>query len=273
MGNVKPFVKWVGGKTQLLPVIHEMMPKDYNRYYEPFVGGGALFFDLQPEDAVINDINPSLINTYRQLRADATLVNHHLRLLDEAIAHEGEAYFYDVRTLFNEKMKKREMDSQLAAIFIFLSKHSFNGLFRQNSRGEYNSPSNHETGPSTPEEILLADGEVLRGKTVLCGDFEQAVRDANRNDFVFIDSPYAPLKATSFDKYTATGFAKEEHERLACVFRDLDGRGCQCMLTNHNTKFIRSLYDGFNMREVSVRRSINSDGAHRHGKEIIITNY
>ena len=273
MRNVKPFVKWVGGKTQLLSVIHEMMPKDYNRYYEPFVGGGALFFDLQPEDAVINDINPSLINTYRQLRADAALVNHHLRLLDEAIAHEGEAYFYDVRTLFNEKMKKREMDSQLAAIFIFLSKHSFNGLFRQNSKGEYNSPSNHETGPSTPEEILLADGEVLRGKTVLCGDFEQAVRDADRNDFVFIDSPYAPLKATSFDKYTATGFAKEEHERLACVFRDLNSRGCQCMLTNHNTEFIRSLYDGFNMREVSVRRSINSDGAHRHGKEIIITNY
>lgn len=142
MGNVKPFVKWVGGKTQMLPVIHEMMPKDYNRYYEPFVGGGALFFDLQPEDAVINDINPSLINTYRQLRADAALVNHHLRLLDEAIAHEGEAYFYDVRTLFNEKLKKREMDSQLAAIFIFLSKHSFNGLFRQNSKGEYNSASN-----------------------------------------------------------------------------------------------------------------------------------
>lgn len=273
MSNVKPFVKWVGGKTQLLPVIHEMMPKTYNRYFEPFVGGGALFFDLQPKEAIINDVNPSLINAYRQLRADAALVNQQLRLLDETIAHEGEAYFYDVRTLFNKKLKREEMDAQLAAIFIFLSKHSFNGLFRQNNKGEYNSPSNHYTGSSTSEEILLADGKTLRGRTILCVDFEIAVRDASRGDFVFIDSPYAPLKATCFDKYTAVGFTKEDHKRVARVFHNLDKRGCLCMLTNHNTEFIRSLYEGFNMREVSVRRAINSDGAHRHGKEIIITNY
>ena len=273
MENVKPFVKWAGGKTQLLPVIREMMPDRYDRYFEPFVGGGALFFDLMPERASINDINPSLVNTYRQLRDNAKLVNYQLRLLDDKISRIGEMYFYDVRRVFNEKLKKGEYDSQLAAIFIFLSKHSFNGLFRQNSKGEYNTPSNHETGPSTPEGILLADGEALKGADILCGDFEDAVRDAGEGDFVFIDSPYAPLKATSFDKYTAAGFAREEHERLSRVFRDLDRRGCRCMLTNHNTEFIRRLYDGFSMCEVSVRRSINSDGAHRHGKEIIITNY
>ena len=273
MKNVKPFVKWVGGKTQLLPTIREMMPTTFERYYEPFVGGGALFFDLKPSHAVINDINRSLITTYKQLRVNASLVNDQLRLLDESIAEMGEQYFYDVRKIFNEKMKKEEYDSQLAAIFIFLSKHSFNGLYRQNSHGEYNSPSNHMTGPSTPEEILIADSNVLKDTDILCMDFEEALESASHDDFVFLDSPYAPLNATSFDKYTASGFSKEDHERLARVFRDLDVRGCHCMLTNHNTDFIRTLYHDFNMREVSVRRAINSDGAHRRGKEVNITNY
>ena len=108
MKNVKPFVKWVGGKTQLLPTIREMMPTTFERYYEPFVGGGALFFDLKPSHAVINDINRSLITTYKQLRVNASLVNDQLRLLDESIAEMGEQYFYDVRKIFNEKMKKEE---------------------------------------------------------------------------------------------------------------------------------------------------------------------
>ncbi len=272
MNTVKPFVKWLGGKTQLLPTIREIMPANYRRYFEPFVGGGALFFDLRPADAVINDINPALINTYQQLKKNAVLVNQQLRLLDEAISDLGEPYFYEVRSLFNEKMKRKEYDSQLAAIFIFLSKHSFNGLYRQNRRGEYNSPSNHQTGPSTPEEILVADGNVLRETEILCKDFEEALETASCDDFVFLDSPYVPLKETTFDRYTANGFSTEDHERLAHVFRDLDQRGCHCMLTNHNTDFIHSLYHDFHIREVSVRRAINSDGAHRRGTEVIITN-
>lgn len=273
MNYVKPFVKWVGGKTQLLPTIREMMPPNFHRYFEPFVGGGALFFDLRPRRAVINDINLALITTYKQLRMNANLVNVQLRLLDESIAEMGEPYFYEIRKIFNAKMKKDEYDSQLAAIFIFLSKHSFNGLYRQNKHGEYNSPSNHEIGPSTPKEILFADSGVLKNVEILCTDFEEALESAGRDDFVFLDSPYVPLNTTSFDKYTASGFSKENHERLARVFRDLDARGCHCMLTNHNTDFIRQLYHDFNWKEVSVRRAINSDGAHRRGKEIIITNY
>ena len=170
-------------------------------------------------------------------------------------------------------VRKGEYDSQLAAIFIFLSKHSFNGLFRQNSKGEYNTPSNHWTGRSTPESVLLADSEALKEADILCGDFEDAVRDAGKGDFVFFDSPYAPLKTTSFDKYMAAGFPKEEHERLACVFRNLDKRGCYCMLTNHDTPLVRNLYKGFRMRTVPARRSISADGQKRMGSELIITNY
>ena len=273
MEKAKPFVKWVGGKTQLLPVIHEMMPEYYNNYFEPFVGGGALFFSVQPAHAVINDANLSLINTYRQLRDEAALVNHQLCLLDDRISVVGEPYFYDVRKVFNEKREKGEYDSQLAAIFIFLSKHSFNGLFRENSKGEYNSPSNHWTGRSTPESVLLADSKTLKETEILCGDFEDAVHDAGKGDFAFLDSPYAPLKATSFDKYMAAGFPKEQHERLANVFRDLDRRGCRCMLTNHDTPFIRDLYRGFRMRTVPARRSISADGQKRKGTELIVTNY
>lgn len=273
MEKAKPFVKWAGGKTQLLPVIHEMIPEYYNNYFEPFVGGGALFFSVQPVHAVINDTNPSLINAYRQLREDAALVNHQLRLLDDNISRIGEPYFYDARREFNEKSKKGEYDPRLAAIFIFLSKHSFNGLYRENAKGEYNAPSNHWTGASTPEEILLADSEALRGADIRCGDFEDAVRDAGKGDFVFLDSPYAPLKETSFDKYTAKGFPKEEHERLSRVFRDLDRRGCSCMLTNHDTPFVRALYEGFRMKTVPARRSINADGKNRKGTELIVTNY
>lgn len=273
MEKAKPFVKWAGGKTQLLPVIQEMMPEHFGNYFEPFLGGGALFFSVRPSRSVINDVNPSLVNAYRQLREDAELVNYQLRLLDDKIAIVGEPYFYDVRKMFNEKREKGEYDSQLAAIFIFLSKHSFNGLFRENSKGEYNSPSNHWTGRSTPESILLADSKALKETEILCGDFEDAVRDAGKDDFVFFDSPYAPLKATSFDKYMAAGFPKEQHERLASVFRDLDRRGCRCMLTNHDTQFVRNLYRGFRMKTVPARRSINADGKNRKGTELIVTNY
>ena len=271
--DAKPFVKWAGGKTQLLPVIRSMMPSSFRCYYEPFVGGGALFFDLKPVPAVINDANPALVNAYRWVRDDPYAVNAELRRLDAEIAQDGEPFFYVARNLFNKKKLAGELDAELAALFVFLSKHSFNGIFRENRKGEYNAPTNHFTGASTTEEILLADSAVLKNTEILCGDFEDAVRNAQKDNFVFFDSPYAPLKATSFDKYTASGFPDEDHRRLADVFRKLDKRGCFLMLTNHDTPFVRSLYDGFHIRTVSARRSINCDGGNRKGTEIVVTNY
>lgn len=273
MNRARPFIKWVGGKTQLLPILSQMMPKHYKTYYEPFVGGGAFFFHLQPKHAVINDVNPVLINAYRQIQKNVERVNLQLRILDCNIARKGEPYFYEVRDFFNQKMRAGEYDTLLAAMFVFLSKHSFNGLFRLNAKGDYNTPSNHSDVLSTPASDLLEVKEALQYTNILCGDFQASLDWAKEGDFVFLDSPYAPLKETSFDKYTEDGFAKEDHERLAKTFRNLTEHGVSCMLTNHGTPFIRRLYDGFHIHEVSVRRSINSDGKHRTGREVIITNY
>lgn len=273
--TVSPFLKWAGGKRQLLAQIRERMPREYNRYYEPFIGGGAVVFDLLPENALINDINEALINAYVQIRENVDSFLDKINRIDSAIGEDGKAYYYSMRNLYNMKLEKMEYDIELAALFVFLNKHCFNGLYRVNSKGLFNVPYNNSKRVSCDEESIRMTSDYLKRVTITTGDFEDACRNAGRGDFVFLDSPYAPLNPTSFESYTKEGFTLESHERLARLYDELTERGCYCMLTNHNTELIEQLYGnkGYTISVVNVKRMINSDANNRKGQEVIICNY
>lgn len=273
--EVAPFVKWAGGKRQLLEQIKERMPQSYNKYYEPFVGGGAVLFSLLPEEAIINDINRALMNAYRQICDNTESFLRNLRFLDESIGQDGKTYYYSIREKYNDKLMREEFDSELAALFVFINKHCFNGLYRVNGKGLFNVPYNNSRAASCDEEMIWKIAGYLKTVQIVDGDFEAACAEAKKGDFIFFDSPYAPLNPTTFESYTKEGFDIESHERLAKLFDTLTLRGCYCMLTNHNTDFINSLYGnkGYKIDIVSVKRMINSDAKNRKGEEVIIRNY
>lgn len=274
--DVTPFVKWAGGKRQLLTQIQERMPEKYNDYYEPFIGGGAVFFKLFPElpkCATINDVNQALVNAYRQIKERPDEFCDVIAGLDEKIVEGQKEYFYEVRGRYNQKLAGQEFDLELATLFVFLNKHCFNGLYRVNGKGLFNVPYNNSVRPSCTRENIRAVSQCLQNVNITLGDFEEACRNAKKGDFVFIDSPYAPLNPTSFESYTKEGFDVESHKRLANMFRELTERGCYCMATNHNTEFINELYQDYKREVVDVKRFINSDASKRVGKEVIITNY
>lgn len=276
---MKPIIKWVGGKTQLLEHIRERLPYNlreytYWTYYEPFAGGLAVLLDLNPTDFTINDINPELVNMYLQVRDNVERVINELAKFD--CLHEGDPepklLYYDIRKDFNKCLGSNTPTQ--AARFIYLNKHCFNGLYRVNSKGEFNVPFNGKlSGRSFDPDQLRELSSILKNARILNTDFEAAVQDASVGDFVFFDSPYAPITATSFTDYTKEGFSYEDHVRLAKVFKELTNRGCYCMLTNHDTPLIRELYKDYKIEVVDVRRSINRKGDSRTGKEVIITNY
>lgn len=273
--SVAPFVKWAGGKRQLIPQIRERMPEKYNDYYEPFVGGGAVIFDLLPANALINDINKALINTYRTICNEPDAFLKEVNRLDNDMWEDGKKYYYFIRECYNDKLMRSEYDVELAALFVFINKHCFNGLYRVNGKGLFNVPYNNSRRVSIDEDVIMATSEYLRGVTIKDGDFEQACKNAKKGDFVFIDSPYAPLNPTSFESYTKEGFDIESHKRLAKLYDELTARGCYCMLTNHNTELINELYGNkdYKIDVVSVKRMINSDASNRVGEEVIICNY
>ena len=278
--SVAPFVKWAGGKRQLLPQIKERMPEKYNNYYEPFVGGGAVTFELLPTNAIINDINKALINAYRQICNEPKAFLETINKLDSDMLGKrtevlGKEYYYSLREHYNDKLMKAEYDVELAALFVFINKHCFNGLYRVNGKGLFNVPYNNSRRASVDESVIMAVSKYLQGVNIIDGDFEEACRNANKGDFIFFDSPYAPLNPTSFESYTKEGFDIESHKRLAKLFDELTAKGCYCMLTNHNTDLINELYGnkGYRIDVVSVKRMINSDATNRVGEEVIICNY
>ena len=273
--SLKPFLKWAGGKRQLVGEILERIPHTFENYIEPFLGGGAVLFALQPKRALINDINASLIHTYKTIASDPQEFISKINELDSRIAEGGKEYYYLIRDLYNSKLMREEFDLELAALFVFLNKHCFNGLYRVNAKGLFNVPYNNSKKSSIDENVILEVSEYLKDLTICLGDFEEACKDAKEGDFIFLDSPYAPLNPSSFESYTKEGFDIESHIRLAKLFDNLTKRGCFCMLTNHNTEFINDLYGnkGYKMDVVSVKRMINSDATKRTGEEIIICNY
>lgn len=278
--SIAPFVKWAGGKRQLLSQIKERMPEKYNSYYEPFVGGGAVTFELLPVNALINDINKALINAYKQIcntpKAFLEAVNRlDTEMLGKKTEVLGKEYYYSLREHYNDKLMKAEYDVELAALFVFINKHCFNGLYRVNGKGLFNVPYNNSRRASVDEDAIMEISKYLQSVTIIDGDFEEACKNAKKGDFVFIDSPYAPLNPTSFESYTKEGFDIESHKRLAKLYDELTARDCYCMLTNHNTDLINELYGnkGYKLDVVSVKRMINSDASNRVGEEVIICNY
>lgn len=273
--NLMPFVKWAGGKRQLLSEIIKRMPQNYHTYYEPFVGGGAVLFQLHPDHAVINDVNRSLIHTYQTIASFPREFIVCVQKLDKNLREDGKEAYDLFRERYNHKLLNHELDIEFAALLVCINKHCFNGLYRVNAKGLFNVPYNHSQRDSIQEASIMGISDYLKKITILQGDFEDACQTAKKNDFVFFDSPYAPLNPTSFVSYTKEGFTIEDHQRLASLFDELTKRGCYCMLTNHNTEFIRHLYanKGYHIEEVKVKRMINCDGSNRVGKEIIIWNY
>ena len=267
---MKPIIKWVGGKAGNWQAIKELLPENYNRYYEPFLGGGAVLLELNPKEAYVNDINSELINMYIQVREDVEGVIKELSKLDynHSVWPDPKEYYYAVRSIFNRHRGEKTIEQ--AAAFIYLNKHCFNGLYRENSKGEFNVPFNGKlTGGSFDAEHLREVSKQIHDVMFLNGDFEDCVWHADKGDFIFIDSPYAD----SFTDYTSAGFSEFDHRRLAKKFKELSDKGCYCMLTNHDTPLIRELYKDYNIKVIDVRRSINRNGNDRKGKEVIITNY
>lgn len=271
---MKPIIKWAGGKTQLLEYIRAMRPKSYSHYFEPFLGGGAVLFDLIPENSTVNDINPELVNMYIQIKERPDEVLSFLAKLDSEheSALDHKQFYYSTRDSFNLNLNSETAEQ--AARLIYINKHCFNGLYRVNAKGCFNVPFNNKRkGDSFDEANIRAVSAFLQGVKMMRGDFEAAVKDAKRGDFVFFDSPYVPLNPTSFTDYTQEGFDYEDHVRLAKLYKKLSEKGVLCMLTNHNTDLVNELYKDFNIRVVQVARNINSRATERKGEEVIITNY
>ena len=273
--KMTPFVKWVGGKTQLLDRLIERVPNTYNRYFEPFLGGGAMLLALKPKKAIVGDINEQLINIYKQLKQDPREIIKLVNSYDKTICNKE--FYYEMREKYNQKILSGEIDVECASLLIWLNKHCFNGLYRVNNKGLFNVPyNNKESGKSINDINLMNIGYYLSNNDIdiRCQDFECVCEDVKEGDFVYFDSPYIPINETSsFVDYTKDGFSLEEHKRLATLFRELDKRGAKCMLSNHNVELVYELYQGFNIEVVDVRRNINSKGDKRVGKEVIITNY
>lgn len=272
--RLTPFVKWAGGKKQLLAQLIARMPEYSGTYYEPFIGGGAMLLALQPQRAVMNDVNAQLLNIYIQLKQNAENVIAEVEKLDTVVCNRE--YYLSVRKQYNQKIADNILDPECAALMIWLNKHCFNGLYRVNSKGLFNVPYNNKTkGPSIDAHNLRRMGQYLNDADVEIrhGDFEAACHDVKAGDFVYFDSPYIPVNATSnFTDYTKNGFSFGEHRCLADLFWHLDEKYVHLMLSNHDVPLIYEWYEGFHIEAIRVRRAINRDGTKRMGKEVIVTN-
>jgi DNA adenine methylase len=271
---VRPFLKWAGGKRQLIPtILGNHLPKKYNMYYEPFIGGGALLFTLQPTKAIINDSNSELINCYEVIRDSID------ELIDDLKRHENDKnYYYAIRDWDRKKSYSHKTKIERASRIIFLNKTCYNGLFRVNSQGQFNVPFGSYKNPNILDvAVLKAVNKYLNENQIklLNQDFNEAVKHAQSGDFLYLDPPYDPVsESASFTGYDINGFDKDEQIRLKKTCDDLTQRGCSVLLSNAYTEFIVELYKDYHQTKISATRAINSNGQKR-GKvdEILIKNY
>lgn len=264
----KPIIKWAGGKTQLLSDILPLVP-EHNTYYEPFFGGGALFFAIEPKKAVINDFNDQLVNVYKQLKSHSKELLEALQKLEQAHVDSSE-YYQEKRAEFNSCIERKEYSIRSASLFIYLNKAGYNGLYRLNSKGFFNTPYGKKKKVTLyDEENFVNASKLIKKAKILKGDFEKACKDCEKDDFVFFDSPYY----NTFDTYQAGGFSEADHIRLSQLFKQLTKKGVKCLLTNSDEEFIKNLYADFDIQTINVKRMINCDGKNRTGKEIIVKNY
>ena len=273
----KPFVKWVGGKRQLLKQFRdlELYPPEFfdpieNTYYEPFVGGGAVFFDLLPEHAELSDLNRELVIAYNVIKNN---VDELIELLKQH--RYDKEYYLDIRAKNIDELQ----DIEIASRFIFLNKTGFNGLYRVNRKGQFNVPFGRYKNPVIcDEENLRRVSKALQNVTIKHQDYSSVLKSAKKGDFIYFDPPYYPLNQTSsFTAYTSEKFLEKEQIELRNTFITLHKRGCYVMLSNSDTLFINDLYaniDGVTIHKIIAGRAINSKGS-RRGKitEVLVTNY
>lgn len=273
----RPFLKWAGGKGRLITQLRQHFPSDFVNYFEPFLGGGAVFFNLPITGKVyLNDINTSLINSYVHVKDDVDNLITCLSVLEKKYKKLSEddrqVFYYEQREKFNSLPK----GIQKSVLLIFLNKTCFNGLYRENSKGMFNVPFGRFSNPT------ICDADNLRAASVLLKDtsltstpYSKVVKHAKRGDFVYLDPPYHPTNvSSSFTAYSKDGFTAQDQEELHDLFVELDRRGCFVMLSNSNTPLIRDLYRCFTQESISAARAINAQGAKR-GKisELIVLNY
>jgi DNA adenine methylase len=269
-GLSRPFLKWVGGKRRLIPQFKKYIPKTFKAYYEPFLGGGSVFFHLLPKSAILTDINQCLINTYCAVRDD---VNSLIELLWEHQENHQQSpqnYYYKIRA------EKMATPLEKAARFIYLNKTCFNGLYRVNNSGEFNVPLGSYKNPKIcSTELLISASKQLKNAIIETKPFTHVLDGATAGDFVYFDPPYHPISATSnFTSYSCGGFSEKNQLELRDTFKKLAEKDVKVMLSNSDCPFIKEIYAGFNIHKIWAGRSINSH-TDKRGKisEVLITNY
>ncbi|NHI93447.1 MAG: DNA adenine methylase [Candidatus Lokiarchaeota archaeon] len=267
----RPFLKWAGGKRQLIKQFDDFFPNKFNRYIEPFVGGGAILFYLLPRQAIIIDDNEELINCYNVIKKNVT------ELIESLKKHVNKkSYFYEIRGLDRDlKAYKRLSDVERASRTIFLNRCCYNGLYRVNSKGQFNVPFGKYKNPNfCDEKNLNAVHQTLQGVEIYKGSFETCLEFAKKGDFVYLDPPYHPISNTAyFTSYTKKNFGKESQEKLFQIFQELDSQGCKVMLSNSHEKFILNLYKNYRIVTIRAKRAINSIASKRGEiKETLILN-
>lgn len=272
---MKPFVKWAGGKTQLLDDIKNNTPKKYNTYYEPFLGGGAVFLELKPEKAIVSDVNPQLINAYVSIKNSVNDLMEAIDNIDKGETCSKEMY-YNVRERYNDFIREGVDSVEASAFMIWLNHHCFNGLYRTNKQGFFNTPWNktEKVIPSYERDNLLEISAFLNNNdiTIICEDYKTVLERPEKGDFVFLDPPYVPVgKYGDFKRYTKAQFYESDQIELANMIKKITEKGVDICLTNSNTELVRSLYADFNIEVVSTHRNINSKGDSRVGEDAIIT--
>lgn len=270
--TTKPFLRWAGGKNRIVPYLMKHITPDFskdNRYYEPFLGAGSLFFRLKPLKATLSDNNKDLIECFKGVKERPELITRYLKF---HLSNNCKDYYYRMRNKYN----RSQPSIAKAALFIYLNKTCFNGIWRVNKKGIFNVPYGYREPPSLPtKEELLNLSEVMSKTKIIHKDYKQAVKSAREGDFVYFDPPYPPLNGTSyFTHYTKEGFDKKDHAELASVANKLNKKGCYVMISNANTPYIKSLYqDMFYIHELEVIRLIRADGKRYKVGEFVITNY
>jgi DNA adenine methylase len=271
--DATPFLKWVGGKGKLERALSAWYPPgvELMRHVEPFMGGGALFFARAPQRALLCDINRDLVQTYVSVRDELSVVVRHLKRLAQA---HGEESYYQVRERYNARAHKTL--AERAALFIYLNKTCFNGLYRVNKSGHFNVPMGRYAKPAIADvDTLSAASQRLARADIRCAPFEALIAEAKPGDFVYLDPPYEPVSRTAnFTAYASDGFTQADQTRLRDIFRELDRRGSKLMLSNSDVPFIRELYRGYQIDEVLAARAVSCDPGKRGPvRELVIRNY
>jgi DNA adenine methylase len=273
---IPTFLKWVGGKRKLLDKIEENLPRKFNNYYEPFLGGGSVFFYMKQKypnkNFIISDINEDLINTYKNIKDNPEEVIRHLRKLKKLNSKE---FYYKVRESFN---KKKFFGIKRSAIFIYMNKVCFNGIYRVNSVGEFNVPYGNYKNPEIfNEETIMFASELLKGVKIIFQDYEQLKKQVKKEDFIYLDPCYDPIKKTSFANYTPNRFSDEDNDRMSEFVRYLKEKKVHFLFSNNLTNNVKRLYpkrEGFIWIKINSFRSVGSKGNYRgFVPELLIKNY